>query len=410
VAESNGKWLALSQDMRRAVLALALVLGATPVAAQQDHAAHQHEPASTPGWSANLDANVFFGLNLQRRRFASYDGWESQNWLMGGAERPAGPGRLIFSGMLSFEPFTMAPEGSPQLFQTGESYNGVPLANLQHPHDLWMNLGATYIWKPAAVTYTVGADLVGTPTLGPPPFMHRPSARNNPQVPLTHHFLDSTHIAAGVVRGGVTFGEFTIEASGFRGEEPDEDRLDIEAPRIDSWAVRGRWTRGPWELQFSGGHLKQPEWWEPYDLTRYTASLSYDGAVWSRPLTAILAWGGNRQFNGFNGDSDGFLLEWNLDASPASAFFGRTEQMSKELFGMGPHEKGFAHPHWFHEIWATTFGYLHDLPFIPIGRLGLGGDFTFYAMQPDLALIYEGSHSFHFFLRWRPKGPAAHHH
>lgn len=384
-----------------------------PVAAQQDHTDHQHEaaPATSPaGWTPSFDANVFFGLNLQRRHFASYSAWESQNWLMADAEHPLGPGRLIFSGMLSLEPFTMAAEGSPQLFQTGESYNRIPLVNLQHPHDLWMNLGGTYIWKSSALTYTVGADLVGTPTLGPPPFMHRASARNNPQVPLSHHFLDSTHITTGVVRGGVTFGEFTIEASGFRGEEPDEDRLDIDEPRIDSWAIRGRWKRGPWEAQFSGGHLKQPEWWEPYDLTRYTASLSYDGAVWSLPLTAILAWGGNRQFNGFNGDSDAFLLEWNLSATPLSTFFGRTEQAAKELFGMEPHERGFSHPHAFYPIWANTFGYVRDLPFMPIGRLGLGGDVTFYAMRDDLALIYEGSYSLHFFLRWQPKNPSAHHH
>jgi hypothetical protein len=157
--------------MRRAVLALALVLGATPVATQQDHVAHQHEPAPSLGWTANFDANVFFGLNLQRRHFASYDAWESQNWLMAAAERPVARGRLTFS------------------------------------------------------------------------------------------------------------------------------------------ARRG-----------------------------------------SRTLTC------------------------------------------------------------FTPIWANTFGYLRDLAFIPIGRLGLGGDVTFYAMRPDLAVFYEGSHSLHFFLRWRPKGPGAHHH
>ena len=34
------------------------------------------------------------------------------------------------------------------------------------------------------VRYVFGADLVGSPTLGPTPFMHRESARNNPQVPI----------------------------------------------------------------------------------------------------------------------------------------------------------------------------------------------------------------------------------
>ena len=50
--------------------------------------------------------------------------------------------------------------------------------------------------------------------------MHRESARDNPQVPLTHHDLDSTHISEGVLRAGVETGPMTFEASVFRGEEP----------------------------------------------------------------------------------------------------------------------------------------------------------------------------------------------
>ena len=116
-----------------------------------------------------------------------------------------------------------------------------------------------------AAAIIVGADLVGSPTLGPTAFMHRASARNNPQAPLSHHFLDSTHITTGVLRAGVEVGSFTFENSVFRGEEPDEDRLDIDQPRLDSWAGRVSWRRGPWQAQFSGGRLHEPEWFEPYD-------------------------------------------------------------------------------------------------------------------------------------------------
>ena len=73
-----------------------------------------------------------------------------------------------------------------------------------------MNLGATYRFVRPGVSYVIGADLVGTPTLGPTPFMHRASGRDNPQVPLTHHHLDSTHSTPGVVRGGVEIGTFTF--------------------------------------------------------------------------------------------------------------------------------------------------------------------------------------------------------
>ena len=100
--------------------------------------------------------------------------------------------------------------------------------------------------------------------------MHRESARDNPQVPLTHHDMDSTHITEGVLRAGVETGPMTFEASVFRGEEPDQDdnRYNIETPALDSWAARVSWHRGPWQAQFSGGHLHKPEWFEPYETTR----------------------------------------------------------------------------------------------------------------------------------------------
>ena len=48
--------------------------------------------------------------------------------------------------------------------------------------------------------------------LGPTPFMHRESARDNPQAPLAHHYLDSTHITPGVLTGGAEVGRLLLEA------------------------------------------------------------------------------------------------------------------------------------------------------------------------------------------------------
>ena len=240
--------------------------------------------------------------------------------------------------------------------------------------------------------------------------MHRASAQSNPQVPLTHHFLDSTHSTPGVLRAGVEVGSFTFEGSTFRGLEPDDNRLDIERPDFDSWAARVRWRRGSWEAQFSGGHMHRPEWYEPYDVTRLTASISFDGTIWSRPLAAMLAWGQNRQFNGFNGTSDGFLLEWDLEVTDRSTFYGRTEAAAKELFGLGFHPGGAQHPHWFLPLGAVTGGYLRDLHRGRFGRIGVGADATLYWMVPDLAVFYESSRSFHVFVRWRPFDAPKHRH
>lgn len=372
-------------------------------------------------WTWSADGNVFAGYNYQQRHFANFSSLESQNWLMGIGDRLIGTGRLIVHTMISLEPFTIGKliyaggqripgsGGSPQLFQTGESYQGTPLVNLQHPHDLVMALGATYRYVRPRATYIFGADLVGSPTLGPTPFMHRESARDNPQVPLTHHHMDSTHISTGVVRAGVEAKGFTIEGSLFRGAEPDDQRTNIERPRLDSWAGRLSWKRGPWSAQFSGGLVHEPEWFEPYDHTRLTASVGFDGAVGSRQLDATFAWGQERAKVVQNGVSDGFLLEWDLRATQKTAFYGRAEIAVKQLFGLGLHPRGFEHPHVYSHIDSLTLGAVRDVVTARWSRLGLGADVTLYHMSADLLEYYEGSHSFHVFLRWRPNLSSAAH-
>ncbi|HUE87272.1 MAG TPA: hypothetical protein VMO26_14455 [Vicinamibacterales bacterium] len=125
--------------------------------------------------------------------------------------------------MLSLESFTLQDIGSPQAFQTGETYQGGALIDYQHPRDLLMALGTDLRVPTGAFAILAGVDIVGSPTLGPPAFMHRPSAAFNPQAPLAHHHLDSTHITPGVVRGGLEVSAWTFEGAWFRGREPDED-------------------------------------------------------------------------------------------------------------------------------------------------------------------------------------------
>jgi hypothetical protein len=372
--------------------------------AAQDHE-HQHPGAgpAAAAWTWTTDANVIFGYNYQQRLFADFWAWESQNWAMLTAERPVGPGRLTLHGMLSFEPFTMAKLGSPQVYQTGESYKQSPLINYQHPHDLFMGLGATYRVDRGLMTYTAGADLVGSPALGPTAFMHRESARNNPQAPLTHHFLDSTHITPGVLRAGIGVGPVLFETSVFRGEEPDEDRLNIDRPRLDSWSARASWRQGPWQAQFSGGRLHEPEWFDPYDITRLTASIGFDGRLGSRPLTATLAWGENREL--LVGPLDGYLFEWDLRAAERSSFYGRVEKVRKEVLSVGVHPRGLLpgqHPHSVSAVNALTLGHVWDLPIPRGGRFGAGADISFYKTSADLESYFGSPHSYHVFLRWRP--------
>jgi hypothetical protein len=389
---------------------------------------HTQTPQPDDRWTWDTDANVFAGYNYQERLFADFAAIESQNWFMIAGTHKAGPGRLTLTGMFSLEPLTIghlvyagdggmqrvyavspsgervAYGGSPQLFQTGESWQGVPLVNVQHPHDMFMEIGATYRIAGPRVSYVFGADLVGSPTLGPTAFMHRESARDNPQVPITHHDMDSSHITPGVLRAGVSTGPWTFEASGFRGEEPDQDdnRYNIETPKIDSWAARVSWHQGPWRAQFSGGHLHEPEWFEPYETIRITASIEYTGTLASRPLAATLAWGHHREDNGFNDHADGYLLEWDLRATDRTAFYGRVEASAKQILGLGLHPRGFNHPHVYSHIDPLTLGLVRDFGPDRWGRLGVGADFTVYRMSDDMKVFFDGSRSYHVFLRWRP--------
>jgi len=225
----------------RSLFVVLAMLGAPPVLAQHEH--HMDDKPS-PDWMWMTDANVFFGYNNQQRKYTDFSAWESQNWFMLDGHRSLGPGTLTLSGMISLEPFTFHKIGSPQVLQTGETYQGLPLVDYQHPHDLVMGLGARY----AAIREGVGchfeAALVGSPALGPTPFMHRDSGRDNPQAPLIHHYTDSTHITPGVLTAGLDLHGAVLEASWFRGEEPDEHRLDIDRPKLDSWSARAGWRRG----------------------------------------------------------------------------------------------------------------------------------------------------------------------
>ena len=188
-------------------------------------------------------------------------------------------------------------------------------------------------------------------------------------------------------------------------------RIDsnLEQPRLNSWAVRGSWRSGPWSAQVSGGHLRQPEWFEPFDATRLTASLSYEGSIGARPLAATLAFAENRQFNGFNGNTNAYLAEAVSGITTRSTLYGRAEVAGKELFGLGPHEKQYAHRHWISTIGAFTVGYSHLLPRLPVA---LGADITLYHIPTDLESYYEPSRSFHVFVHWRPRTahPASHVH
>jgi hypothetical protein len=365
--------------------------------------------AQTPAnaWQWNVNGNIFTGVNYQHRKAADLSGAESQNWLMAAGDRPLGRARLRVHTMFSFEPFTLKDIGSAQVFQTGETYKGQPLIDYQHPHDLFTTLSVAYERPIGAGTLTATAAAVGTPALGPPPFMHRPSAAENPQSPLGHHHLDSVHITPGVLTLGFFRSGTTVEASLFRGREPDENRTDIDLGALDSWSVRGSWAKGPWSAQLSGARVNEPEPLIPGDMTRVMASVAHtrSGPI-STALTA--AWGYKRDGHG---GSNAFLFESNISWLENNYLYSRAELVGKEL----PHtHAGVPQPmHEVMDIGAFTLGYTRDLAAKAFGRIGVGGDMTMYYVPLMLQETYGAPLSFHAFVRFRfgtaPAGVEHHH-
>ena len=146
--------------------------------------------------------------------------------------------------MLSLDP-AMGKGGYPLLLQTGETADGHEhLVDRQHPHDAFMELSASYS-HPLGETGAayIYAGLPGEPALGPSAFMHRFSGMDNPESPITHHWLDSTHVTFGVATVGYSWHDkMKLEGSLFTGREPDQSRWDIETPKLDSWSVRASWN------------------------------------------------------------------------------------------------------------------------------------------------------------------------
>lgn len=252
-------------------------------------------------WMYMLHGNVFVRYNRQDVLNAGTRGgkkFDSVNWFMFMGQRKTGSkGLLRFSSMLSLDRL-FGGNGYPLLFQTGESWQGQPLVDRQHPHDLVSELSVAYThaFNQNTDAY-VYLGYPGEPALGSVAFMHRVSSLYNPDAPLSHHWNDGTHITYGVATLGLRYDQFKIEASSFTGREPDENRFDFDRPHFDSYSGRLTWNPGSnWSFQVSQGFIKSPENLHPGDdVYRTTASFSYALPLGARSFfNANGLWGLNR--------------------------------------------------------------------------------------------------------------------
>jgi hypothetical protein len=256
---------------------------------------------------------------------------DAPNWVMAMGQRRVGKNGLFrFSGMFSFDPL-FGGDGYPLLFQTGETYQGRPLVDRQHPHNLFSELSVAYThgFSPDTDAFVYLA-YPGEPALGPVAFMHRPSSYNTPDSPLGHHWQDATHITFGVATLGVRYKIFKLDGSLFTGREPGEARYGFDRPRFDSYSYRLSVNPHPqWSLQVSRAFLKSPEPLDPEeDVWRSTASVLHSLPLSGEEasLTSALIWGYND--SGEHHKEHSLTLESNLQME-RFAFYGRYEWIQK---------------------------------------------------------------------------------
>jgi hypothetical protein len=296
---------------------------------------------------------------------------------------------LLVKTMFSAEPATVGRCGYPTLLASGEQCRGLPLHDRQHPHDVFMELAAQYR-RPVndSLAIEIYGGPAGEPALGPTAFPHRLSAIPNPIAPISHHWLDSTHITFGVVTAGLYGRTWKAEASIFNGREPDDRRYDLDTGTMDSYSGRLWFLPTPaLSVQVSAGHLNDAEVHEDgsrENVNRITASGTYHRLMNGRLWATTIAWGQNREAHH---SAPAFVAETAVDVTAKDVLFARGEVVQKtgaELVLPAEHDEPFT-------IAKIQFGYTRWLAKGRGARAGVGGSVGVSLVPDDIEAAYGGS-------------------
>ncbi len=344
--------------------------------------AHHGVHISAGDWAVMLHGQLILAYSDQGGPRGSTKAFFTSHFMASAKRALSETVDLQLRGLFSADPF-IGDRGYPLLFQTGETAGGVPLIDRQHPHDIFGELSARLDFKlgDGDTRLFLYGGPIGEPALGPAAYFHRASARLNPETPLTHHWFDSTHVSFGVVTAGIATNTVQLEASAFRGREPDEVREDIETPKLDSWSVRATWNPAPaWSASLSYGWLKSVEALHADENeSRLIATIAYAG----HDVAATLGYGRKDRQPGRVVDAVFAEAQW--DITPRHAIFGRFENVNNdELF---PDVRSLLHDTPF-RVSKFALGYAYSLPHTGPVALSVGALGSVYAKPAALAAAY----------------------
>jgi hypothetical protein len=209
---------------------------------------------------------------------------------------------------------------------------------------------------------------------------------DSPEPPITHHWLDSTHIVFGVVTAGFVHADWKLELSRFRGREPDQFRYNIETGPLDSTAARISWNPvGTLSLQLSWADVMHVEQLHPDENQRkWSASgihtQPFHGTGW---WSTTLAWGRRSSESGW---LDAYAIESALKFNSSWTGFVRGERVDNDelVQAAGSHGPAFT-------VSKFSLGVVRDLPLAGRARIGVGAVYALDFVPRSLSPLYGAS-------------------
>ena len=387
-------------------------------------------PPPEQGWTLGDRRQRLRRLQLPAAAVRRLRRGESQNWFMVAGTRKVGPGRLTLTGMLSLEPLTIGrlvyagdggmsastpsrrPASRCRSADRRSSFR--PARAIRACRSSTCSIRTICSWGSARPIASSGR---ASPTCSAPiSSARRRSARRRSctanrrattrrcRSPTTTSTRRTSRRAS--LRAGVETGPLTFEASVFRGEEPDQDdnRYNIETPRarlvggarrLASRTVAGAvLRRAPARARVV--RAVRDDAAHRVDRLRRRGRVaparrdarvgpSSRGQRLQRPRRRLSARMGSARDRSDRRSTAALEVVGETDLRPRPAPARASTIRTSTRTSM-----------------PLTLGLVRDIGRRRWGRLGIGADVTVYRMSDDLIAFFDGSRSFHVFLRWRP--------